>query len=358
MQTTTVIRKPVQSPQAKHWIVVINNYTPEQILLFNQPGHFKYSVFGKEVGDNGTPHLQGYVMCHTQKRLSAMKKLFPGAHLEIKSLHATPKRASDYCKKGEQPKPDWELHHENSLLFGLNADFTELGEVPLAQTEAASFKNQEIYDQALLYAKSGQFDEINSKVLISHYNTLKKIASDNAVVPEDLQWEDNLPPNEWHHGPTGTGKSRAARAQNPNAYIKMCNKWWENYNYEDTVLLEDIGLTHLYLGDHIKIWADRYGFRSEVKCSSTVLRPKKIVITSNYHPSDLWTDKAVLEPILRRFKIIEYKKESLTSQVFRGIVEEEEELQRPKAILREDDEGLDECLLCSHKECICSQDSQ
>ena len=77
----------------------------------------------------------------------------------------------------------------------------------------------------------------------------------------------------------------------------------ENYAGEENVLMEDIGIAHAYLGDHLKIWADRYGFRAEIKHDSRVLRPQKIIVTSNYHPKELWQDNSILEPILRRFKL-------------------------------------------------------
>lgn len=100
------------------------------------------------------------------------------------------------------------------------------------------------------------------------------------------------------------GKSRKARKENPGFYTKMNNKWWEHYEDQDIVLIEDVGNTHAWMGDFLKIWADRYGFRAEVKCASLVLRPKRIVVTSNYHPMDLWPDVSVHEPLLRRFKLI------------------------------------------------------
>jgi len=104
------------------------------------------------------------------------------------------------------------------------------------------------------------------------------------------------------------GKSRKARSENEGFYLKMNNKWWESYNGEDTILIEDVGLTHTWMGDFLKIWGDRYGFRAEIKMDSTVLRPKKIVVTSNYSPEMLWPDKNIHEPILRRFKLIHLDK--------------------------------------------------
>ena len=41
----------------------------------------------------------------------------------------------------------------------------------------------------------------------------------------------------------------------------MNNKWWESYEGEDTILIEDVGRTHEWMGDFLKIWADKYGFR-------------------------------------------------------------------------------------------------
>lgn len=54
----------------------------------------------------------------------------------------------------------------------------------------------------------------------------------------------------------------------------------------------------------MKRWADHYKFTAEVKGGATNLRPKRIVVTSNYHPRDIFEDPLVLAAIERRFDII------------------------------------------------------
>ena len=36
------------------------------------------------------------------------------------------------------------------------------------------------------------------------------------------------------------------------------------------------------------------------------IRPKKVIITSNYAPKEIWDDEKTYEPIERRYKLISY----------------------------------------------------
>lgn len=89
--------------------------------------------------------------------------------------------------------------------------------------------------------------------------------------------------------------------KNPdNLFIKPINKWWDGYKNQEIVLIEDWDKTHRILAHHIKIWADRYRFTGEMKGSSRVIRPKLIVITSNYRIDECFEGPDI-DAIKRRF---------------------------------------------------------
>lgn len=128
-----------------------------------------------------------------------------------------------------------------------------------------------------------------------------------------MEKPDDLPSGtivgEWYWGKSGRGKTHAAIEDFPNAYRKVCNnKWFDGYRPDEQqyILLDDLDKSHAYMGFHLKIWGDRYAFVAEIKGASLCIRPLKVVVTSNYHPRDIWSDDTTLEPILRRFQITQF----------------------------------------------------
>lgn len=108
--------------------------------------------------------------------------------------------------------------------------------------------------------------------------------------------------NAWYYGASGTGKSRTARQLHPNAYLKAANKWWDGYQGEDTVIIDDLDSSHACLAHHLKIWGDHYPFLAETKGGAIKIRPTSIIITSNLSIEQMWPyDLASSEPIFRRF---------------------------------------------------------
>lgn len=83
--------------QMRNMFITLNNWTEEEYVKLSGMKGVKYYVIGKECGEQGTPHLQGYFEFTGGKRLSTIKKLLPRIHIEKRK--GTPKQASDYCKK-------------------------------------------------------------------------------------------------------------------------------------------------------------------------------------------------------------------------------------------------------------------
>ncbi len=100
---SSTAKKPIT--QSKKWCFTLNNYKDEWIEQIEQvfiAKGYKY-VFGQEVGESGTPHLQGYI--ESEKKLRPSEIKFGGDlewsrfHWEKKSKWSTVKQASEYCTK-------------------------------------------------------------------------------------------------------------------------------------------------------------------------------------------------------------------------------------------------------------------
>lgn len=84
------------------WCVTLNNYTDDDIAqwtpVLSDELVVRYAVYGKEVGENGTPHLQAFVILQQPIRLTALKNLL-GDRIHAEFAKGTSKQAANYCKK-------------------------------------------------------------------------------------------------------------------------------------------------------------------------------------------------------------------------------------------------------------------
>jgi len=157
------------------------------------------------------------------------------------------------------------------------------------------------FDNAWDLAVRGAIDEIESDIRLRYYTTLKKIGIDYMPPVQALP----APCGIWIFGRSGSGKTRAALARFPDAYIKPRNLWWDGYQVEDVVLLDDVDKFDVALGGKLKHWADFPPFIGEIKGGSRRIRPKTLVVTSQYKIEDIWLDEETREALTRRFKVLE-----------------------------------------------------
>jgi len=94
--------------------------------------------------------------------------------------------------------------------------------------------------------------EEDPELATKYYGTYKRIRLETGIPAVDLEGE---PVFMWLHGDTGTGKSHLARRLYPDAYFKpAATKWWDGYNGEETVIIDDLDEDHKYQGFNLKIW--------------------------------------------------------------------------------------------------------
>lgn len=253
----------------------------------------KYLKYGNEVGEEGTPHFQGMVIFNSAKTVSAARKALRGCHVEImislSGSMAYVEKDGDIFEKGTPPQLQSDQGHHGATGGAIE---------------------QERWKRLREAAEANDLDAIDEK---SRYKDIKLIEHHRDRYLRTRHLEDTEEQHEWYYGASGTGKSRKAREENPDAYLKACNKWWDGYTDQDVVIIEDFDKAHYVLCHHLKIWGDRYPFPCERKGGSMTIRPQKIIVTSNYHPREIWEHASDLEPILRRFNVIEFKKLATTS---------------------------------------------
>lgn len=86
----------------KHYAYVftVNNWTDDDIaciMSMEEDPSVTYYIVGFEVGEQGTPHLQGYVHFSSKIYFNSMSKKIPRARID--PAKGTPQQNYDYCSK-------------------------------------------------------------------------------------------------------------------------------------------------------------------------------------------------------------------------------------------------------------------
>jgi len=157
--------------------------------------------------------LQGYIYFKHPKTLGAVRTLLPQCHL-VRALGSF-KQNKIYCSK--------------------EGDFTERGDPPMDDSDRGT---EEINRYAASWdlAKTGRIEDIPADIRVRLYPTLRRIERDYMPRVDPLPDVCGI----WVHGESGTGKTRNVLSLYPDIYPKPRNIWWDGYQGEPQVLLDDI----------------------------------------------------------------------------------------------------------------------
>lgn len=271
------------------WLFTINN--PESNDIPRTWTNVKYAIWQLEKGENGTPHLQGYVSFMKQQRLNAVKLICPRAHWETRKGTVT--QAVEYCSKEETREAGpWEI---GKLDQGKRNDLAPLQD-DLDAGKSMKHITKNHFHPYLKYARGIQ----------SYRRIHQPVRTEKTFVGVIV-------------GDTGVGKSKLMAEKFPKAFWKSCgDKWWDDYDFQEVVIMDEYygWLPYAYL---LRL-LDRYPLNVESKGGMLNFNPKQLWICSNNEPINWykWTDKMTYEPLLRRIDFLAVMRRDGTFDIRKG----------------------------------------
>ncbi|AUM61848.1 Rep [uncultured virus] len=253
----------------RNWCFTLNNPT-EQITW---PDSARYAIWQKERGENGTEHYQGYVEFRHNKILDAVRNILPRAHWE--SRRGTQQQAIAYASKEDTRIEGPWTHGELALSRqGFRTDLLELKE---AIEEGTS--ERDLYQLPAMWT--------HQRAALSYMRLIQ-------------------PPRTWITrvflliGEPGTGKTRFCQRVAPGAYWKQPSIWWDDYNGESDVIIDDF---YGWLPYHTMLrLCDRYPLLVESKGGQRAFLAKRLFITSNKPWTEWYPNLANIGALERRIR--------------------------------------------------------
>lgn len=264
--------------RARSWCFTLNNWTEEQVELLDQ-FECRYMVYGKEVGESGTPHLQGYFYVENAATMTALKKRIGIKVMHLEATRGSPEQNRAYCIK--------------------DGDYVERGEIP---SQGNRTDIQVVKD--IVSAGGGMRQILNTdQVNVSMIKIAEKYLT---YCERPRTWKPYV---KWIYGPTGVGKSYKARQELGDDDFHMAsetNQWWDGYDGQANVLIDDMRADFCKFHVLLRL-LDRYEYRVQIKGGYRQFLAKKIYITSCYSPKEMYAGRTTedVSQLLRRIDDIE-----------------------------------------------------
>ena len=230
----------------------INNPTVTREALCSDlvtSGLITYVVIGSEIGESGTPHLQGYVEFKDKVGFDKVHSMLLNGHIEARKGSA--QQASAYCMKDGQFDQWGKLSKQ-----GARTDIELVADM--------------VVGKASTYLIASEFP----------VQFIKYHKGISALMSALIQPRSTVPTVHVYYGITGSGKSYHARKWLPNAYVwhPQQGSWFDGYQGEEEVIFEEFR-GQLPFGMLLSL-LDRYCCKIQYKGGVCEFAATKIAFTS------------------------------------------------------------------------------
>lgn len=272
----------------RNWVFTINNYTLNDIESIEKCP-FNYLIYGKELGEQDTPHLQGYIRFKNGRNLKTMKNINERAHWEVAKGDFNSN--FDYCTK--------------------DGDFYEFGTRPKGKGARS--------DIDIVYESFNHGESIPDLINQHHlgYQALRLREK-----LESYKKQDPLIPKRiyWFYGEPGSGKTSSAInlavKNNMDFWISGKNlEWFDGYCGQKIAIFDDFRGDFCTLHYLLRL-LDQYPLKVPIKGGFTDWKPEHVIITCPILPERVYSTNENLNQLLRRIDIIKlFKVKTQDSEV-------------------------------------------
>lgn len=265
-----------------------------------------YACYQPERGENGTPHLQGFLFCRDRVTVAGLKRILHVNRVHLEVMRGTSAEAIAYCQKDESRDRD------AGFAF---CEFGERAAVPGRSGQGTRSDIDEFSQRVLAGEGLAEIAEAMPSTYVLNYRGLESLR--RLVVHKSRVADADgvlVPPRVfWFWGPTGTGKTRTALRESAGKSIfwKMAdNHWFDGYDQQDVMILDDFRVSWFKFGFLLRL-LDIYPLTVEVKGGSAFFNTNTIYITSPKSPQEMYSNLAEAEEgqfnqLLRRITEVRY----------------------------------------------------